>query len=120
MIIERNNYLNQLLDCRHNGLTKVITGIRRCGKSFLLFNLFKTRLMAEGIDKEHILEMQFDDFANRNYRNPAAFYNYVKERITDGRMYYILLDEVQLLSDFVDVLNWADASGKCRSVRHWQ
>lgn len=105
MIIERNNYLNQLLDCRHNGLAKVVTGIRRCGKSFLLFHLFKTRLMAEGIDKEHILEMQFDDFAYRNYRNSTEFYTYVKQRITDGRMYYILLDEVQLLSDFVDVLN---------------
>ena len=105
MIIERNKYLKELLDSRHNGLTKVITGIRRSGKSFLLFNLLKTRLIDEGIDREHIIEMQFDDFANKKYRNPAVFYDYVKSRISDGRMYYVLLDEVQLLTDFVDVLN---------------
>ena len=61
--------------------------------------------MDEGVDREHIIEMQFDDFANKRYRNPETFYEYVKNRVTDGRMYYVLLDEVQLLSDFVDVLN---------------
>ena len=105
MIVERKKYLNELLDSRHNHLTKVITGIRRSGKSFLLFNLLKNRLMDEGVDREHIIEMQFDDFANKRYRNPETFYEYVKNRVTDGRMYYVLLDEVQLLSDFVDVLN---------------
>lgn len=105
MIVERNKYLNQLLESRHNGLTKVITGIRRCGKSFLLFNLLKNRLIDEGTDREHIIEMQFDDFANKRYRVPEVFYNYVKERIKDGRVYYIILDEVQLLGDFEDVLN---------------
>mgnify|MGYP002648066939 CR=1 FL=1 len=105
MIIERNKYLKELLDSRHNGLTKVITGIRRSGKSFLLFNLLKTRLIDEGIDREHIIEMQFDDFVCKKYRDPAVFYDYVKSRISDGRMYYVLLDEVQLLTDFVDVLN---------------
>ena len=105
MIVERNKYLNQLLESRHNGLTKVITGIRRGGKSFLLFNLLKNRLIDEGTDREHIIEMQFDDFANKRYRNPEVFYEYVKSRITDGRKYYVLLDEVQLLSEFVDVLN---------------
>ena len=105
MIVERNKYLNQLLESRHNGLTKVITGIRRSGKSFLLFNLLKNRLIDEGTDREHIIEMQFDDFANKRYRNPEVFYEYVKSRITDGRKYYVLLDEVQLLSEFVDVLN---------------
>ena len=105
MIIERNKYLFRLLDSRLNGLVKIVTGIRRSGKSFLLFNIFKQRLLNEGVDAEHIIEMQFDDFANKRYRVPEVFYNYVKERIKDGRVYYIILDEVQLLGDFEDVLN---------------
>ena len=105
MIIERNKYLSRLLDSRLNGLVKIVTGIRRSGKSFLLFNIFKQRLLNEGVDAEHIIEMQFDDFANKRYRVPEVFYNYVKERIKDGRVYYIILDEVQLLGDFEDVLN---------------
>lgn len=105
MIIERKKYIDQLLKSRHNGLVKIITGIRRCGKSFLLFNLFKRHLEAEGIDKDHIIEMAFDDYGNRQYRNPETFYQYVKSRIKDGRMYYILLDEVQMLDEFEDVLN---------------
>lgn len=105
MIIERNKYLNVLLDNRHNGLVKIVTGIRRSGKSFLLFNIFKHRLMEEGVDQQHIIEMQFDDFANKKYREPSYFYSYVKEQIKDGRMYYLILDEVQMLDDFEDVLN---------------
>lgn len=105
MIIERNSYLNKLTNHRHNGMIKVITGIRRSGKSFLLFRLFKKFLTDEGIDDEHIIEMAFDDFGNRQYRNPEVFYDYVKKRIKDGRMYYLLLDEVQLMDNFVDVLN---------------
>lgn len=105
MIIERNKYLNVLLDNRHNGLVKIVTGIRRSGKSFLLFNIFKHRLMEEGVDQQHIIEMQFDDFANKKYRKPSYFYSYVKEQIKDGRMYYLILDEVQMLDDFEDVLN---------------
>lgn len=105
MIIDRNKYLSRLLDSRLNGLVKIVTGIRRSGKSFLLFNIFKQRLLNEGVDAGHIIEMQFDDFANKRYRVPEVFYNYVKERIKDGRVYYIILDEVQLLDDFEDVLN---------------
>lgn len=105
MIIDRNKYLSRLLDSRLNGLVKIVTGIRRSGKSFLLFNIFKQRLLNEGVDAEHIIEMQFDDFANKRYRVPEVFYNYVKESIKDGRVYYIILDEVQLLGDFEDVLN---------------
>ena len=105
MIIDRNKYLSRLLDSRLNGLVKIVTGIRRSGKSFLLFNIFKQRLLNEGVDAGHIIEMQFDDFANKRYRMPEVFYNYVKERIKDGRVYYIILDEVQLLGDFEDVLN---------------
>lgn len=105
MIIERKRYIQQLLNSRHNGLVKIITGIRRCGKSFLLFNLFKRQLKLDGVDKEHIIEMAFDDFGNKVYRDPDKFYQYVKSLIKDGRMYYILLDEVQMLKDFEDVLN---------------
>lgn len=105
MIIDRNKYLSRLLDSRLNGLVKIVTGIRRSGKSFLLFNIFKQRLLNEGVDAGHIIEMQFDNFANKRYRVPEVFYNYVKERIKDGRVYYIILDEVQLLGDFEDVLN---------------
>ena len=105
MIIERNKYLSRLLDSRLNGLVKIVTGIRRSGKSFLLFNIFTQRLLNEGVDAGHIIEMQFADFANKRYPVPEVFYNYVKERIKDGRVYYIILDEVQLLGDFEDVLN---------------
>ena len=105
MIIDRNKYLSRLLDSRLNGLVKIVTVIRRSGKSFLLFNIFKQRLLNEGVDAGHIIEIQFDDFANKRYRVPEVFYNYVKERIKDGRVYYIILDEVQLLGDFEDVLN---------------
>lgn len=105
MIIERKKYMQQLVQSKHNGLVKIITGIRRCGKSFLLFNLFKSQLEKEGIDKEHIIEMAFDDFANREYRDPEKFYQYVKAQIKDGRMYYVLLDEIQMMDQFEDVLN---------------
>lgn len=105
MIIVRNKYILQLLENRHNGLVKVITGIRRCGKSFLLFNLFKQQLQKEGVDNDHIIEMAFDDFGNRKYRNPDKFYQYIKSLIKDENMYYILLDEVQMMNEFEDVLN---------------
>lgn len=105
MIIVRNKYIRQLIDNRHNGLVKVITGIRRCGKSFLLFNLFKQQLQKEGVDNDHIIEMAFDDFGNRKYRNPDKFYQYIKSLIKDENMYYILLDEVQMMDEFEDVLN---------------
>lgn len=105
MIIVRNKYIRQLIENRHNGLVKVITGIRRCGKSFLLFNLFKQQLQKEGVDNDHIIEMAFDDFGNRKYRNPDKFYQYIKSLIEDENMYYILLDEVQMMNEFEDVLN---------------
>lgn len=105
MIIVRNKYIRQLIENRHIGLVKVITGIRRCGKSFLLFNLFKQQLQKEGVDNDHIIEMAFDDFGNRKYRNPDKFYQYIKSLIKDENMYYILLDEVQMMNEFEDVLN---------------
>ena len=103
--IKRNKYLKELLDSRHNGLIKVVTGLRRAGKSYLLFNIFKHELLSEGVKEDHIIEIALDDFSNRAYRNPNKLYAYVKEKIADSDKYYILIDEVQMLEDFVDVLN---------------
>lgn len=105
MEIKRNIYLNQLIRKKHNGLVKVVTGLRRCGKSYLLFNLFKDHLLAESIDEDHIIEIAFDVFENKQFQDPAILYAYLKEQITDDGFYYILLDEVQLLEDFESVLN---------------
>lgn len=105
MVIERNKYLQELVSCRHNGLVKIITGMRRCGKSFLLFRLFRRFLEDNGVANDHIVEMAFDDYAFKEFRNPDKFYAYVKGRIIDGQPYYILLDEVQMLDEFEDVLN---------------
>lgn len=105
MVIERNKYLQELVSCRHNGLVKIITGMRRCGKSFLLFRLFRRFLEDNGVANDHIVEMAFDDYAFKEFRNPDKFYAYVKGRIIDDQPYYILLDEVQMLNEFEDVLN---------------
>lgn len=105
MEIRRDIYLNKLISKKHNGLIKVVTGMRRCGKSYLLFNLFKEHLIEEGIDKDHIIEMAFDSFESKKYRDPEVLYPYLMERLTDDDMYYILLDEVQLLDDFESILN---------------
>lgn len=105
MVIERNKYLQELVSCRHNGLVKIITGMRRCGKSFLLFRLFRRFLEDNGVADDHIVEMAFDDYAFKEFRNPDKFYAYVKGRIIDDQPYYILLDEVQILDEFEDVLN---------------
>ena len=105
MVIERNKYLQELVSCRHNGLVKIITGMRRCGKSFLLFRLFRRFLEDNGVANDHIVEMAFDDYAFKEFRNPDKFYAYVKGRIIDDQPYYILLDEVQMLDEFEDMLN---------------
>lgn len=105
MEIKRDYYLNKLITKKHNGLIKVITGIRRCGKSYLLFTLFKNHLTESGVDSSHIIEIPFDSFENKKYRDPEILYPYVKEQIADDNMYYILLDEVQLLGEFESVLN---------------
>lgn len=105
MEIKRDYYLNKLITKKHNGLIKVITGIRRCGKSYLLFTLFKNHLTKSGVADDHIIEIPFDSFENKKYRDPEILYPYVKEQIADDGMYYILLDEVQLLGEFESVLN---------------
>lgn len=105
MEIKRDYYLNKLITKKYNGLIKVITGIRRCGKSYLLFTLFKNHLTKSGVADDHIIEIPFDSFENKKYRDPEILYPYVKEQIADDGMYYILLDEVQLLGEFESVLN---------------
>ena len=105
MEIKRDLYLNQLILRKHNPLIKVITGIRRCGKSYLLFELFKKHLLSQKVNQDHIIEMSFDDFDNQKFQDPSVFFPYVKEKLKDDKMYYILLDEVQLLKDFEYVLN---------------
>ncbi len=105
MEIKRDRYLNLLISKKHNGLIKVITGIRRCGKSYLLFNLFKDHLLSEGIEVNHIIEIAFDAYENKRFRDPDVLYPYLKEQIKDDSMYYVLLDEVQLLEEFEAILN---------------
>jgi predicted ATPase (AAA+ superfamily) len=105
MEIKRDFYLNKLISKMHNKLIKVVTGIRRCGKSYLLFSLFKNYLLENGTDESHIIEIAFDSFENKKYRNPEILYPYVKNLIKDDKMYYILFDEVQLLDEFESVLN---------------
>ena len=105
MEIKRDRYLNLLISKKHNGLIKVITGMRRCGKSYLLFTLFKDYLLSEGIEKKHIIEIAFDAYENKQYRDPDVLYPYLKEQIKDDGMYYVLLDEVQLLGEFEAILN---------------
>ena len=103
--IKRDYYLEQLIARKDNGLIKIITGIRRCGKSYLLRTLFKNNLLENGVDKDHIIEMAFDLFENIEYREPKIFYSWAKQQLKDDEKYYFLLDEVQLLDEFVSVLN---------------
>ena len=103
--MERNIYLNKLIRRKHNKMIKVITGIRRCGKSYLLFELFKNHLLQEGVEKNHIIAIALDDRMNKKYRDPDALCSYVHDQIKDEKMYYVLLDEVQMVDEFEDVLN---------------
>ncbi len=105
MEIRRDIYLNKLISKKQNGLIKVVTGMRRCGKSYLLFNLFKEYLTKEGVAENHIIEIAFDSFENKKYRDPEVLFPYLMEKISDDEMYYVLLDEVQMLDDFESVLN---------------
>lgn len=105
MEIKRGRYLNQLISRKHNGLIKVVTGLRRCGKSYLIFHLFKNHLLAAGVEANRIFEYAFDVFENKRFQDPNVLYPYLKERIHDNGQYYLLLDEVQLLQEFESVLN---------------
>lgn len=105
MEIERNIYLEQLILRKNNGMIKVITGIRRCGKSFLLFNIFKKYLMENGVNEDHIIEIALDGIENEELRNPKTCYQYVKTAVRDKENYYLLLDEIQFMPRFEEVLN---------------
>lgn len=104
-MISRNEYLQKLIVRMNNGLIKVITGIRRCGKSYLLFEIFYNYLIQNGIDKNHIITLQLDDRINKKYRDPDNLCEYIHSKIVDDKNYYILLDEVQYVKEFEDVLN---------------
>lgn len=105
MKISRNKYLNNLISRMNNGLIKVITGLRRSGKSYLLFEIFKSYLLENNISESHIIEISLDQRKNKKYRDPDLILEFIEKSIADEDMYYIFLDEVQMLEDFEEVLN---------------
>ncbi len=105
MVIRRDSYLDQLISGRHNGLIKIVTGLRRSGKSYLLFKLFSNYLKEQGIPEDHVIKVDLEDRRNMALRNPDALLAHIDSRMKDDRMYYILLDEVQHVPEFEDVLN---------------
>jgi predicted AAA+ superfamily ATPase len=105
MDIKRDKYLNDLINRMHNGMIKVITGIRRCGKSYLIFDIFKKYLVEQGVNEQHIISIELDKRKDKKYRDPDTILDYIESCIVDEDTYYILLDEVQLLEDFEEVLN---------------
>ena len=105
MEIKRDKYLKEIINRMHNGMIKVITGIRRCGKSYLVFQIFKEYLINRGVDEKHIIAIELDRRENKKYRDPDVILEHINSLITDKEDYYILLDEVQMLDEFVDVLN---------------
>ena len=105
MNIERPIYLQRLIDRRHNGMIKIITGLRRSGKSYLLFTLFCQYLKEQGIDDTQIIKLDLENIYNERYRKPLPLLDYISQRVTDTREYFILIDEIQLLDRFEEVLN---------------
>lgn len=105
MEIRRDRYLERLIAHKGNGRVKIVTGIRRCGKSYLLFQLFKRHLIETGVRQNHIIEIQLEDRSNKELRDPDACLSFIKKQIKDQKPYYLLIDEVQLMSEFEDVLN---------------
>lgn len=105
MTINRDLYLDKILARRHNGMIKIITGMRRCGKSYLLFNLFSEYLLKEGVTPEHIIKIDLENRRNKELRDPDTLLNHLDSLMKDSDMYYILLDEVQMVNEFEDVLN---------------
>ena len=105
MEIKRDQYLNALKNRMHNGMIKVITGIRRAGKSYILFNIFQNYLLSIGVNPSQIITIEFDRYENRKYRNPDFVLEYIHSCLRKEEQYYLLMDEVQLLPDFEEVLN---------------
>ena len=105
MDIKRDKYLNDLIERMHNGMIKVVTGIRRCGKSYLLFNIFKKYLLKQGVQESHIITIELDKRSNKKYRDPDVILEHIESLVVDDEQYYIMLDEVQMLGEFEEVLN---------------
>ena len=105
MIIQRPHYLNQLIALRHNGLIKIVTGIRRCGKSFLLSTLYAGWLKEQGVSHDHIIDINLEDRRNKSLRDPDNLLAFIDSKIKDDDMHYIMIDEIQLVPEFEDVLN---------------
>lgn len=105
MEIRRDKYLHNLIDRMHNGMIKVVTGIRRSGKSYLIFQIFKRYLIDSGVSESHVISIELDQRKNKKYREPDAILEYIESLIKDDGNYYILLDEVQMLEEFEEVLN---------------
>ena len=105
MEIKRDYYLKKLINKQNNGLIKIVTGIRRCGKSYLLDPMFKNYLLMNGVKENHIIKMDLDIRENRKYLDPDVLDSYIKEKIIDDDKYYIILDEIQKVKDFESVLN---------------
>lgn len=105
MEIKRDIYLQKLIDSKHNDMIKIITGLRRCGKSYLLLTIFYNHLKEEGVDDDHIIQVDLEDRRNKVLRDPDALLEYIDGKMTDSKMYYILLDEIQHVKEFEDVLN---------------
>ena len=105
MQINRTKYLDKLIKSCGNGMIKVVTGMRRCGKSYLLFTIFKQYLLGSGVPQEHIVEVDLENRLNKKLRDPDALLEYISTRLGQEGRYYVLLDEVQLVPEFEDVLN---------------
>lgn len=105
MEIKRDYYLNKLINKQNNGLIKIVTGIRRCGKSYLLDPMFKNYLLSNGVNEEHIIKLDLDIRENKKYLDPDVLNDFIKEKLIDDEKYYIILDEVQKVDDFESVLN---------------
>ena len=105
MEIERNYYLNKLISKKENKLIKIITGIRRSGKSYLLDPIFKNYLLESGVKENHIIKLELDSIENEEYTNPKKLYEYIMNKVTDSNTYYIILDEIQKVENFESVLN---------------
>ena len=103
--IKRDMYLQKLIDRQENGLIKIITGIRRCGKSYLLDPIYKNYLLSQGIKEDHIIKIDLDERKNNKYLNPDVLDEYIRSKIIDKNMYYVILDEIQKVEDFESVLN---------------
>ena len=105
MEIKRDYYLNKLIQKKQNQLIKIVTGIRRCGKSYLLDPIFKNYLLENGVDSDHIIKLELDSIENMEYLDPKKLYDYVMGKVIDDKTYYILLDEIQKVENFESVLN---------------